>query len=292
MKDTKLGEKMDTKDILENIINLATNGNADIFEKPFDSIKRQLRYYREDIPARPRYLYDADAVFFYNYDNVIRKLNGKERREYAERGDIMTSIWAPLSYYLRINGEKIMPKNSKSIDGILNFKNVEKKQEAFELFDHLSQNYASRGNLLLLPNTTNNANRRNLNPDKFRYCEDKIDQFLYLCLKPDSPIRPYFNSNDDYVKEWIKSERLECMFSAGFFDKGEDFIGEVDISINNLQSLINCSDKIEKYKYKDLSVPCWKTYFERLNKVIDYRNNAGITPHKPYSWDKNCSNAG
>ncbi len=277
---------MDTKDIFEYIIKLATNDNAVVFEKPFVSIKRQLRYYREDIPVKPRYLYDADAEFFYNCDDLISKLDGKERRDCAERGDIMTSIWAPLTYCLGMNGVKIISKNNKSIDEVLKYINEKKNYEAFELFDHISQNYVTRGNLLLLPNTTNNYNRRNLNPDKFRYCEDKIDQFLYLCLKSDSPIRPYFNNNDENVRKWIRSERLECMFSVDFFDKGEFIVEEVDISIQNLQSLINCSEKIEKYKYKDLDNPSWKTYFERLNKVIDYRNSVVFTPHKPFSWDK------
>lgn len=272
---------MDTKEIFEKIIKKKTK-KIEVFEEPYASIKRQLRYYREDIPSYPRYQYDADAVFFYDCDAVIRELDKKERRDCAERGDIMTAIWVPLTYYLGMNNGKVPPKNNKNIDSILNYENAEKIQAAFELFHHLSQNYASRGNLLLLPNTKKN-NRRNLNPDKFRYCEDKIDQFLYLCLKSDSPIRPYFN-NDDHVKEWIESERLECLFSANFFDTG--VVGEVEISIKNLQSLINCPESIKKYKYKDMDVCSWKTYFERLNKVIDYRNEAIITPHKPYSWDK------
>ena len=73
------------------------------------------------------------------------------------------------------------------------------------------------------------------------------------------------------------------MFSADFFDKGT--VGEVDISIESLQSMINCQDRIENYKYKELDDLCWKTYFERLNKVIDYRNHAGIIPRMPYTWD-------
>ena len=275
--------EMNTKDIFELIIKQATKDDAPVFEKPFDSIKLQLRFYMEDIPNNPRYMYDSDAVFFYNCDEVICRLEGKERRDCAERGDIMTSIWTPLTYYLGMNDGKKIQKNNKSIKEILNHKDEKRRQEAFELLNHLSQNYASRGNLLLLPNTTNTANRRNLNPDKFTYCEDKIDQFLYFCLKDGSPIRPYFNNNDYNVKQWIKSEKLECMFSADFFDKGT--VGEVDISIENLQSMINCQDRIENYKYKELDDLCWKTYFERLNKVIDYRNHAGIIPHMPYTWD-------
>jgi hypothetical protein len=60
----------------------------------------QLRYYRDviDTGHKLRFLYDTDAVYFYNFDNEIKAVTDKDKRiDLAERGDIMTSRWAPLT---------------------------------------------------------------------------------------------------------------------------------------------------------------------------------------------------
>jgi hypothetical protein len=60
----------------------------------------QLRYYRDviDTGHKRRFLYDTDAVYFYNFDNEIKAVTDKDKRiDLAERGDIMTSRWAPLT---------------------------------------------------------------------------------------------------------------------------------------------------------------------------------------------------
>ena len=278
---------MQTSEIFDCIMQQA-GVKLEKFKPPYDSMKRQLRYYEDDIPATPRYLYDADAVYFYNCDDIISAVcNDKKRQDFAERGDIMTSLWTPLTYYLRLNSERIIPKNNKNISIILNSVNEERTKKAFGMFEYLSQNYASRGNLLLLPNTKNRNNRRNLNPDKFRFSEDKIDQFLYQCL--DGGLKSYFSNETDNVIEWIKSERLECLFSPEFFLYSvEDFeikADDIDISAENLQSLIGKPARIKTYKYKELDDKEWKLYFESLNKIISYRNTVKIPSHLPFYWE-------
>ena len=164
-------------------------------------LKKLLRYYREDIPNTPRFLYDSDAVYFYQFDEKISSLeNSWEKKDFAERGDIMTSIWAPLTYYLGLNKEgKIIAKNNASIDTILS----NHKNEEWTLFNDFAENYASRGNLLLLPNMKNSAGKRNLNPDKFMMSEDKLDQFLYYCFKGNNGVfhrRDKFSGMDLFRK--------------------------------------------------------------------------------------------
>lgn len=252
-------------------------------------LKMLLRYYREDIPNTPRFLYDSDAVYFYHFDEKISSLeNSWEKKDFAERGDIMTSIWAPLTYYLGLNKEgKIIAKNNASIDTILSNHN----NEEWTLFNDLAEQYASRGNLLLLPNMKNQAGKRNLNPDKFMMSEDKLDQFLYYCFKGN--LMEYFNDEKNLV-EWIYSENLECMFLQGFFQHSLEEIenrkvtidrNNIEIKEDNIQQLTDNSN-ISKYKYRDFSPEDWKTYFDRLDKVIAYRNSVDIKPHLPLKWYK------
>lgn len=282
---------------------METKGRSkEVFDKIFSTasvdykgnsgLEMLLRYYKEDIPKAARFLYDSDAVYFYNMDEEIKSLDNEwGRKDLAERGDIMTSIWTPLTYYLGLNKEgKIIAKNNESIDGILS--NYKKNSEKYALFKYLAEHYASRGNLLLLPNMTNQAGKRNLNPDKFMMSEDKLDQFLYYCFNGN--LYEYFNSNEKNLVEWIYSESLECIFSKDFFSHSLSDIesGKVtvdkknlEITVRNLQPLIDNAE-VSEYKYRDFSPEDWKTYFDRLNKVIAYRNSVDITPHLPLKWDK------
>ena len=272
--------------------------SKEVFEKIFltasvdykgnNGLEMLMRYYKDDIPKSPRFLYDSDAVYFYQFDEKISSLeNSWEKKDFAERGDIMTSIWAPLTYYLGLNKEgKIIAKNNASIDTILSNHN----NEEWTLFNDLADHYASRGNLLLLPNMKNQAGKRNLNPDKFMMSEDKLDQFLYYCFKGN--LFEYFNSDNKNLVEWIYSENLECMFSKDFFQHSLSEIknGKVaidqknlEITVENLQPLIDNAE-VSEYKYQSFSKKDWKTYFDRLNKVIAYRNASGIDSHLPLQW--------
>lgn len=280
--------KVSSKEVFEKIFSTAL-----VDYKGNSGLEMLLRYYKEDIPKAPRFLYDSDAVYFYNMDEEIKSLDNEwERRDLAERGDIMTSIWTPLTYYLGLNKDgKIIAKNNVSIKIILP-KGEVGNNEKFTLFNYLAEHYASRGNLLLLPNMTNQAGKRNLNPDKFMMSEDKLDQFLYYCFNGN--LYEYFNSNEKNLVEWIYSESLECMFSKDFFSHSLSDIesGKVtvdkknlEITVRNLQPLIDNAE-VSEYKYRDFSPEDWKTYFDRLNKVIAYRNSVDITPHLPLKWDK------
>ena len=276
--------KENSKKVFEKIFSTAS-----VDYKGNSGLEMLLRYYKEDIPTVPRFLYDSDAVYFYNFDEKIKSLNNDlERRDLAERGDIMTSIWAPLTYCLSLNDGKIIAKNNASIVIILP-KGEVVNNEKFTLFNYLAEHYASRGNLLLLPNMTNQAGIRNLNPDKFMTSEDKLDQFLYYCFKGN--LMEYFNDEKNLV-EWIYSENLECMFLQGFFqhslseiENGKVVIDQKNlaITVENLQPLIDNAE-VSEYKYRDFSLEDWKTYFDRLNKVIAYRNASGIDSHLPLQW--------
>ena len=288
----EMGTKGISKKVFETIFSTASVK----CEEDNSGLKMLLRYYREDIPNTPRFLYDSDAVYFYNFDEKIKSLkNDLEKRDLAERGDIMTSIWTPITYYLDLNKDgKIIAKNNAGIDIVLQ-NDETRNNEKLTIFNYLAEHYASRGNLLLLPNMTNKAGKRNLNPDKFMMSEDKLDQFLYYCLK--GKLMEYFNNKKNLV-EWIFSESLECMFLQGFFQHSLEEIenrkvaidrNNIEIKENNIQRLID-KFEISDYKYRDFSLEDWKTYFDRLNKVIAYRNSVDIKPHLPLKWDKrDCS---
>ena len=276
--------KGSSKEVFDHIFSTAL-----VDYKGNNGLEMLMRYYKDDIPISPRFLYDSDAVYFYHFDEKISSLeNSWEKKDFAERGDIMTSIWAPLTYYLGLNKEgKIIAKNNASIDTIL----LNHNNEDLSLFKYLAEHYASRGNLLLLPNMTNKAGKRNLNPDKFMTSEDKLDQFLYYCFKGN--LMEYFNDEKNLV-EWIYSENLECMFLQGFFQHSLEEIenrkvtidrNNIEIKEDNLQQLTDNSN-ISKYKYRDFSPEDWKTYFDRLDKVIAYRNSVDIKPHLPLKWYK------
>lgn len=288
----EMGTKGISKKVFETIFSTASVDCSNVNS----GLEMLMRYYKDDIPKSPRFLYDSDAVYFYNFDEEIKELdNDWQRRDLAERGDIMTSIWTPITYYLDLNKDgKILAKNNAGIDIVLQ-NDETRNNEKLTIFNYLAEHYASRGNLLLLPNMTNKAGKRNLNPDKFMMSEDKLDQFLYYCLK--GKLMEYFNNKKNLV-EWVFSESLECMFLQGFFQHSLEEIenrkvaidrNNIEIKENNIQRLID-KFEISDYKYRDFSLEDWKTYFDRLNKVIAHRNSVDIKPHLPLKWDKrDCS---
>jgi len=225
----KMETKGSSKEVFKKIFSTASVGCGE----DNSGLKMLMRYYKDDIPKSPRFLYDSDAVYFYHFDEKISSLeNSWEKKDFAERGDIMTSIWAPLTYYLGLNKEgKIIAKNNASIDEILSNHN----NEEWTLFNDLAEHYASRGNLLLLPNMKNLAGKRNLNPDKFMMSEDKLDQFLYYCFEGN--LLEYFNNDKKNLVDWIYSENVECMFSKDFFQHSLSEIknGKVAIDQKNLE---------------------------------------------------------
>ena len=180
----------------------------------------------------------------------------------------------------------------KNIDEILKqFNSDSRVGDIFQLMEYLSANYVTRGNLLLLPNSVNNLNKKCLNPDKFKSSEDKIDQFLYACLVGN--LKEYFENKTENIITWIVSEHLECMFSPSLFEyslhdiengKAKIDVGEECIKVENIQSLINNPSRISSYKYRELTDDEWKVYFERLNKIIAYRNFTNIESHLPLEW--------
>lgn len=136
----------------------------------------------------------------------------------------------------------------------------------------------------------NSSGKRNLNSDKFMASEDKLDQFLYYCFEGN--LLEYFNNDQKNLVEWIYSENLECMFSKDLFqhslseiENGKVVIDQknLEITVENLQPLIENAE-ISEYKYRSFSKKDWKTYFDRLNKVIAYRNASDIDSHLPLQW--------
>ena len=107
-----------TNEILSKIMETASVDQEN-FSGSYAGILRLLRYYRQDIPAAPRYLYDGDAVSFYHDDAAVNAVQDEKSKQWlAERGDVMTSLWVPLTTFLGMNDGKVAGKNDDNIDHI------------------------------------------------------------------------------------------------------------------------------------------------------------------------------
>lgn len=283
-----------TNEILSKIMETA-GVDQENFSGPDAAILRLLRYYRQDIPASPRYLYDGDAVSFYHDDAAVNGVQDEKSKQWlAERGDVMTSLWVPLTTLLGMNNGRVAGKSDDNIDYILSRyqEGDPKVLEAFEMMRYLAEHYFSRGNLLLLPDMCNEFGAYKMNPDKFRISEDKVDQFLWRGWN--GKTMAYFDYNYDYMTEWILSEHLECMYYEGFFEhsleeiESSDFVidtHEIKFSPFCLQSMIGDWTRIPAYDYRELTDSEWHLYFDSLAKVIAYRNKQHFQPHLPYKFN-------
>lgn len=272
-------------------------------KEPFPKIQRLFRYYKEVNLKKSRYLCDGDAVYFFNFDEEIQKISKiAKRKDLAQRGDVMMSFWTPFKYYLELNHQGINLKNEKklkkkeSLDSILVEINTEEKVETIELIcdlmNYLAHNYWTRGNLLLLPNTKNRSGKRRLNPDRYMYSQDKIDQTLWHCFASGN-LHGYFGAVKNVI-EWIKAERLEILFTSELYkwtlqeiESGKVNIDSkaIEISVENLQPLVAGKD-IANYRFQNLDKKEWKEFFTNLNKVIAYRNKNLPLPRLPFEWEK------
>lgn len=260
-----------------------------------NNIIRLLEYYKSFVPKTPRYLFDSDAVWFYSFDECISKIEDENKKqEYSERGDIMTSLWTPLTYYLKLNNSRIIAKNDFNIKLVIKLlKNITKTIDTKLVIDEIEKyccNYMTRGNILLLPNTANEKKIKNMNPDKNHLAEDKIDQTLFHCF--DGSLFIYFKNDINNLREWIKSEHLECLFDNKFLELKIDDIKKYNSDIKdysivkeNINSLIGNKSNISSYRYRDIkSNEEWLMYFKNLNKVILYRNSQYFKSHLPFEW--------
>ena len=68
-----------TNAILSKIMETA-GVSQENFSESDAAILRLLRYYRQDIPAAPRYLYDGDAVSFYHDDEAVNAVQDEKSK--------------------------------------------------------------------------------------------------------------------------------------------------------------------------------------------------------------------
>lgn len=291
--ENNMTEKVMAKIIQE--LNVDKREWEELKEGPFLEIQRLFQYYREGIFGKQRYLYDGDAVYFYNFDERIQKvLEKRSRIDMAERGDIMMSFWTPFTYFLGVNSQRIISKNRENLNSFLEKINAEEEEvnRICQLMHYLAHNYWTRGNLLLLPNTKNKSGKRRLNPDRYMYSQDKIDQTLWHCFASGN-LHGYFGAVKNVI-EWIKAERLEILFTSELYkwtlqeiESGKVNIDSkaIEISVENLQPLVAGKD-IANYRFQNLDKKEWKEFFTNLNKVIAYRNKNLPLPRLPFEWEK------
>ena len=61
--------KGSSKEVFDHIFSTAL-----VDYKGNNGLEMLMRYYKDDIPKSPRFLYDSDAVYFYNFDGKIKSL--------------------------------------------------------------------------------------------------------------------------------------------------------------------------------------------------------------------------
>lgn len=257
-----------------------------------------LFYFTDKIPATPRYLYDTDAVYFYNFDESISCIEDKYiKQDAAERGDVMMSFWMPFTFFLGHNLRGIISKDNANIEMILGeIKKGDKRvSHVCSIMNYFTKNYMTRGNLLLLPDMKNESGMRKMNPDRGTKYQDKMDQTLWHCFNNDiekGGLSTYFMNDNNHVIEWIKKEHLDCMFHEDFFnysleeiETGRIIFKERDIELNRgtLQPLVP-GKNIGDYNFNSFSDNDWNVFFDRINKVIAYRNNVKFQSYLPLEW--------
>lgn len=150
---------------------------------------------------------DNDAKFYY----VECELEKNE----ALKADTIISFWTPYCRLLKLEANWTVGMNAKTIGNLevllkqtrATWENeytskIKKINENLESFANMC--YTS-GNYMLLP-------ERQMNPQRFRFAEDRIDLSLYECFD-NGPLSKFFIKED--LEVWINKQKLEGVFKEG-----------------------------------------------------------------------------
>ncbi len=251
-------KQKDTKSLIEMVYKNYNNRedkieDLEIGENPIENI---LKYFipSSKIKNLPRKKYDLDCMHIYNTE-ALEKFpeNDYKRNEYAKNADIMISFFTPYARAIEITtGKRYYKKNYEHLKMLIEKINDDKYKEVNKHFEKFASLYASRGNILLLP-----EDNGNMNPTRYTVAQDKIEKSLYECFD-NGALSSYFKS-DNELRDWIKKEYLDTCFKDNAINKDsiEDKLVEF-LSYLNYSSI----DDVEIiYRYIDT-----------ICNIIEYRN--------------------
>ena len=153
-----------------------------------------------------RLRYDGDARY---YNSVLNDPAA------ALRGDTVTSFYTPYKMMLKLVTGDVYHKCNNPFDDLIAKRNDPGFKEVNDIFTRFARDYQTQGNFILLPH-------REMNPDRYKYSQDRIDMSLYECF-PGGNLAKYFGispeAQNENLIEWIKSQKLEFMFANGIIER-------------------------------------------------------------------------
>lgn len=250
--------QIETKSLIEMVYKNYNNREEcteelNLSENP---VKNVLNYFipSSKIKNLPRKNYDLDCMHIYNTEALeIFGEDESKKCEYAKNADIMISFFTPYARAIEIvTGKRYYKKRYEDLKELIEKINDEKYKEVNKHFEKFASLYASRGNILLLPD-----GNKNMNPTRYGVAQDKIEKSLYECFEGGN-LSKYFKDDSD-VQAWIKKEYLDICFEESKIQK--DFI-RYDL-LEFLGYLKYDEIKDEKIIYK---------YIDKIVEIIEYRN--------------------
>jgi len=181
-----------------------------------------------------RLKYDADARYF------NETLNDPIA---ALRGDTITSFYTLYKEMLyHATGAKYH-KGNNPFDELIAKRNEPGFKEVNDRFTEFAELLYTAGNFMLLPH-------REMNVDRYRCSQDRIDKSLYECF-PGGELSKYFGISEEMQMDnligWIKAQSLEMMFENGEierdkiipFNKNDPFIEFNSMTIEGLNEFLD-----------------------------------------------------
>lgn len=148
---------------------------------------------------------DYDAKYFYKIERLT-----KENALYA---DTVISFWTPYTRLLEIEAGWKSYKTIKSLESLIRQIKSKRKNDFTESIKQVNNNiedfaklYDTKGNFMLLP-------KRQMNNQRYKITEDRIDLTLYNCFK-DGELALFFKS-ENALKIWIDEQDLNDVFIEG-----------------------------------------------------------------------------
>ena len=159
---------------------------------------------------------DAYNEFRLKYDGDARYYNSLLNDPVAAlRGDTVISFYTPYKMMLKHMTGELIHKYNNPFGELITKRNDPGFKEANDAFTEFVKAYYNQGNYMLLPH-------REMNSDRYRYSQDRIDKSLYECF-PGGKLAKYFGicpkAQFENLTEWVKSQNLEFMFENGIIEK-------------------------------------------------------------------------
>ncbi|MDY4544426.1 MAG: hypothetical protein SPE00_03805 [Bacilli bacterium] len=156
-----------------------------------------------------RLQFDNDAKYY--FEEIFKKQENLKKE--ALNADTIISFWTPYCRLLSLEAGWNVYNNKKNVVNLTNLirqinnphknKYTPKINEINKKINEFAKVYYTQGNYMLLP-------KREMNNQRFRITEDRIDSTLYECFDKGA-LAKFFNSNEE-LSSWIMEEKLNIMF--------------------------------------------------------------------------------